>query len=273
VINTTMKTKVFSNLLCLGTVIACCSSLFIRDFSSIEPNDIVDSQPNHTDYAGVARYVVHKSEWASMGTLSTLKSINGFPMVNIISVADSARDEPSTGDIYFYLTNLDYTGQDLMKNNKLTVMFSNDQDLECSKKGVDPMEPTCARIIMSGSAVELEKDSEEYQFANRSFLSRHPAAARWIVTHSFYLCKLDILQIIVLDWYGGPHYVSTADYYNVNKTVNARMNGFLDYGFPSNSVDVHNNQRVSADDVHSAPSDNRIKIKIEKGGEAVTIEL
>lgn len=90
-----------------------------------------------------------------MGTISTLKSISGFPMVNIISVADSAKDEPSTGHIYFYLTNLDYTGQDLMKNNKLTVMFTNDQDLECSKNGVDPMEPTCARIMISGSAVEV----------------------------------------------------------------------------------------------------------------------
>lgn len=75
-----------------------------------------------------------------MGTISTLKEISGFPMVNIISVADSAKDEPSTGRIYFYLTNLDFTGQDLMKNNKLTVMFSNEQDLACSKSGVDPME-------------------------------------------------------------------------------------------------------------------------------------
>lgn len=160
-----------------------------------------------------------------MGTMSSLKSINGFPMVNVISVADSARNEPSTGHIYFYLTNLDYTGQDLMKNNKLTVLFSNDQDLACSKNNVDPMEPTCARIMISGSAVEvisiffnlseiadnqgcfpicyipqLDVKSEEFQFANRSFISRHPAATHWIATHNFYLCKLDILQIVVLDW-------------------------------------------------------------------------
>lgn len=76
-------------------------------------------------------------------------------MVNLKSVADSARDEPSTGNIYFYLTNLDFTGLDLLKSNKLTAMFSNDQDLECTKNGIDPMEPTCARIIISGSVLQV----------------------------------------------------------------------------------------------------------------------
>lgn len=78
-------------------------------------------------------------------------------MVNLKSIADSAKDEPSTGNIYFYLTSLDFTGKDLLKNNKLTVMVSNDQDLACTNKGVDPMEPTCARIILSGTAVQVKK--------------------------------------------------------------------------------------------------------------------
>lgn len=90
-----------------------------------------------------------------MGTISIAKNITGFPMVNIKSVADSAKGEPSTGHIYFYLTNLDLSAQDLLKNNKLTVMFSNDQDLECTKKGTDPMEPTCARVMITGSAVKV----------------------------------------------------------------------------------------------------------------------
>lgn len=32
--------------------------------------------------------------------------------------------------------------------------------------------------------------------------------------HNFYLCKVDIGKIIVLDWYGGPHHVDTKDYFN-----------------------------------------------------------
>jgi len=266
-----MKLNILLELFLIGALIACSTSLTIRDFSSEESNDV--EPPDHTNYAAVARYVIHKSEWASMGTISTLKSINGFPMVNIISVADSGRDEPSTGHIYFYLTNLDYTGQDLMKNNKLTVMFSNDQDLACSKNGVDPMEPTCARIMISGSAVELDVKSEEFQFANRSFISRHPAATHWIQTHSFYLCKLDILQIVVLDWYGGPHYVTAEDYYSANATSS---HGFLDYGISSKAMQLidDDDQMDRADNVHvTGENDGKIKIRIKKGSDAVTIEL
>lgn len=38
----------------------------------------------------------------------------------------------------------------------------------------------------------------------------------FLLAHSFYLCVLDIVQVIVLDFYGGPHYVTSEDYYNAN---------------------------------------------------------
>lgn len=177
---------------------------------------ISEPEPPYREYARVARYIVHKSDWTAMGTVSTLSQIKGFPMVNIISVADSPRGNKSTGHIYFLLTDLDYTAQDLAIDNKLTVLFSNDQDLSCSKRGIDPMEPTCGRIIISGKYVELKNDTNEYRVGNEAFLSRHPASTRWIRTHNFFLCTLNIEQIAVLDYYGGPHYVTPADYYNAN---------------------------------------------------------
>lgn len=76
-------------------------------------------------------------------------------MVNVISTADSPRGWKSTGQIYYFLTNLDFTAKDLLKDNKMTVMFSNDQDLSCSKKGIDPLEPTCPRIMISGSTYQV----------------------------------------------------------------------------------------------------------------------
>lgn len=172
--------------------------------------------PNHTEHAKVARYIVHKSEWTSMGTLSTLKNINGYPMVNIISVADSPRDAKSTGHIYFLLTDLDFTGQDLNVANKLTALFSNDQDLECTNQNVDPMEPICGRVMISGQSKRIPTDTKAYQLANEAFLSRHPAANNWIRAHDFYLCELEIQQIAVLNYYGGPHYVTPEDYYKAN---------------------------------------------------------
>jgi len=181
------------------------------------PKAIAHHQPPpRTEYAKVARYIVHKSEWTAMGTVSTLKSIEGYPMVNIISVADSPRDAKSTGHIYFLLTDLDFTAQDLRANNKLTTLFSNDQDLECTKQNVDPMEPVCGRIMISGQINRLEEGTEAYAVANKAFVSRHPASKNWVRAHEFYLCELDIQQIAVLNYYGGPHYVTAEDYYRAN---------------------------------------------------------
>lgn len=128
----------------------------------MDDNEISDIQespspPDYKEYAKMARYLVHNSEWTSMGTISTVPSIKGFPMVNIIAVSDSEKGKPSTGNIYFYLTLLDFTAQDLKKDNRLTVLFSMDQSLACTKENVDPMEPTCARIMVSGSALKVLK--------------------------------------------------------------------------------------------------------------------
>lgn len=175
-----------------------------------------DEPPPHSDYARMARWLVHKSEWTAMGTISTVPAISGFPMVNVIAMADSAKDAASTGIIYFYLTMLDFTAQDLSKRNQLTALFSMDQTLYCSKQNVDPMEPTCARVMISGEALRVEKDSEEFSFATDAMLSRHPASVNWLNTHDFFLCKLNMSSICVLDWYGGPHYITTDEYFKAN---------------------------------------------------------
>lgn len=113
--------------------------------------DLQDVGGPPTDHARVARDIVHKAEWTAFGTNSATE-LPGFPMVNIISVADSKRGAASTGNIYFLLTNLDFTGQDLRKANKMSLLFTQEQGSECSKQNIDPMEPTCARVMIAGQA-------------------------------------------------------------------------------------------------------------------------
>lgn len=190
--------------------------------NDLDSNDVDGSDPPpHTEYAKMARYLVHKAEWVSMGSLSTVEAIKGYPMVNIIAAADSARGAKSTGTLFFYLTMLDYTAQDLSKDNRLTVLLSMDQDLDCSRRGIDPMEPTCARIMISGRAVKLAEGTEEFKFGKNAMFSRHPAAKHWLDTHNFFLCKLDIVQIAVLDYYGGPHYVTVEEYMKADPDTRA----------------------------------------------------
>lgn len=191
--------------------------LVLNVYDDDENNEALSNDPPpHTDYAKMARWLVHNSEWMATGTISTLPQIQGFPMVNVIAMADSDKNAKSTGVIYFYLVMLDFTAQDLSKNNQMTALFSQDQSLYCTNHGVDPMEPTCARIMMSGEALRVQKGTDEYDFANKAMVSHHPATAHWIDAHDFFLCKMNISQIVVLDWYGGPHFVSIDDYYKVS---------------------------------------------------------
>lgn len=77
-------------------------------------------------------------------------------MVSVMSVADSPRGGNSTGNIYFYLLHIDYITHDLKADNKLTALFSNNQDLECTRRGLDPMEPTCSRVMITGYAAQVQ---------------------------------------------------------------------------------------------------------------------
>jgi hypothetical protein len=70
--------------------------------------------------------------------------------------------------------------------------------------------------MISGSIEKIPKGTEEYDFGTKAMLSRHPASPNWLHEHKFFLAKLNISQIVVLDYYGGPHYVSIDDYYTAD---------------------------------------------------------
>ncbi|XP_055380519.1 protein CREG1 [Condylostylus longicornis] len=166
------------------------------------------------DHAKVARNLVHKSKWASIGTRSTDSNIQGYPMVNIMSISDGIVNEKSTGVIYFLSTTLDFTGQDLLVDNRATLMISDDEDLHCSKQNIDPMEPVCPRVHISGNMIKMDESFPDYKVGLDSIIRLHPAALNWIKAHaSFSLFKVDIKNIYVLDYYGGPHNVSLDKYY------------------------------------------------------------
>ena len=49
-----------------------------------------------------------------------------------------------------------------------------------------------------------------------------------ISAHNFFLCKLAIEQIVVLDYYGGPHYVTYEDYMKADLDGDESL-GFQDH--------------------------------------------
>ncbi|KAM7361399.1 cellular Repressor of E1A-stimulated Genes [Cochliomyia hominivorax] len=179
-----------------------------------------DKELNHVK---IARKLVHQANWAAVGTISVDNAVKDYPMVNVISVDDSDAFGTSTGHIRFFLTDLDFTGQDWHRNNKATFLYSDEQQLHCSKRAwpdnnqpIDPMEPTCARAIISGEIVKMDKNDKNYDAALVAFVERHSAARNWIKAHNFYLCELNITNIYVLDFYGGPHNINITEYYSTD---------------------------------------------------------
>uniref|UniRef100_A0A7G3AV78 Putative pyridoxamine 5'-phosphate oxidase n=1 Tax=Lutzomyia longipalpis TaxID=7200 RepID=A0A7G3AV78_LUTLO len=263
----------FQAIILLVVLSACVHGRQLIDakFSSDEDNSIDALSdlfvPPYKHYAAMARFLVHELDWTSMGTISTLDNIRGFPMVNVISVADSARGEKSTGRIFFYLAGLDFTLIDLKSSNRLTALFTMEQSRNCSGRNEDAMEPTCARVMFSGSARKLEKDDKSYAFAENAMFSRHPAAKKWITVHDFYLCELNITQICVLDYYGGPHFVSTEEYFKADpeEVYGKRMNKANNVNFENNEVDeIERHHRRKPKSLH---------IKVNRDIEEISIEV
>lgn len=134
----------------------------------------------------------------------------------------------------------------------------------------------------------MDKSSEEFKFANKSVFSHHPAAANWIKHHNFFLCKLNISQIIVLDYYGGANFVTPEDYFNVKLDDDFENDMLVSESQGNNIgaelmdvVDNNNNFLNSINDVTEnfiAPiamrdRNNKIKIKIDKRRNVVNIEV
>ncbi|KAL9893249.1 cellular Repressor of E1A-stimulated Genes isoform 1-T1 [Glossina fuscipes fuscipes] len=222
-IHTSKRKKMF-RYLSLAVLIIVLSYDLTEAYSALEDERIINAykyqqlmlerQPD-LNHAKIARTLVNHANWAAVGTISTNRLVTGYPMVNVISIDDNDSKGVSTGKIHFMLTDLDFTGPDWRYNNKATFLFSNDQHLDCENHKQDPMEPTCARVIISGQVKQMGKSDQNYDDALVAFVQRHPAAKNWIKAHTFYLCELDIKNIFVLDYYGGPHNVTADDYYNI----------------------------------------------------------
>lgn len=174
------------------------------------------ARPPFRDYAAMVRYLVHKSNWTSMASTSISADNIGYPVASVVSVADSKWGEKSTGNIYFFMSDLSFTWKNLHADNRATVLFSEDQDLACTSKGVDPMEPTCARAIISGKLEQMQPNTTEFATADASFTQRHPASLKWRQIHGFYFCKFVIDKITALTAHGGAKVVKVEDYYKAN---------------------------------------------------------
>merc|ERR1711860_220881 len=170
--------------------------------------------PPYDQAARMARYVTHHSEWASMATISVREPIVGFPFANVFSVSDGTNVVDSTGIPYMYLTPMEMFVHDLKVDNRATLTMSLAQGIYCDRKQYDPEDPRCAHICLTGTVEKVEKNSTEEAFAKKALFSRHPEMPGWPSDHGWYFAKLNITNILVLDFFGGAKHVTVDEYFN-----------------------------------------------------------
>ena len=85
----------------------------------------------------------------------------------------------------------------------------------CKRQALDPQDPPCARVILSGTASRIHNGTEEESFASNAVFSRHPNMRDYPEGHEFYFAKMNVEHICLLAWFGGAKDVSVDDYFNV----------------------------------------------------------
>eukprot|EP00931_Biecheleriopsis_adriatica_P044489 TRINITY_DN25445_c0_g1_i3.p1 TRINITY_DN25445_c0_g1~~TRINITY_DN25445_c0_g1_i3.p1 ORF type:complete len:336 (+),score=47.96 TRINITY_DN25445_c0_g1_i3:612-1619(+) len=174
--------------------------------------------------AQTARWMTKTLVW---GTLTTLmqsdhdgSTITGAPFGNIQSFAEV------DGVPYFYMMMGDPTadnafGDDPDPRAALTlteaelgnvITGSSELPFMCKIGHIgDPENPPCARLVLSGT-LEKVTDPAELAAAKEALFKSHPQFETYLTSHGFFVTKLDITGIWMIDIYGPASVVTPDDY-------------------------------------------------------------
>eukprot|EP00933_Yihiella_yeosuensis_P065251 TRINITY_DN68969_c0_g1_i1.p1 TRINITY_DN68969_c0_g1~~TRINITY_DN68969_c0_g1_i1.p1 ORF type:complete len:235 (+),score=48.90 TRINITY_DN68969_c0_g1_i1:92-706(+) len=173
--------------------------------------EAVHPRPKWSDYASYARWLVHESDYA---TVSEHHGEDVFG--NIVSVSDGLGYEQSTGIIYTYLPTPDVTYQDLMKDSRVSLTFS-EKALAGGESGgcanTTAEDPPCGRLVIQGRLTLVPP--EHVAEAEKILFSRHPTMKGWDQAHMFrpfWMAKENITGFFLIDMYGGAQHPSVDDY-------------------------------------------------------------
>ncbi|KAE8985652.1 hypothetical protein PF010_g16429 [Phytophthora fragariae] len=163
-------------------------------------------------HAKHARMLVHENVWGIMATTSV--AFQGSAFANVVSYSDGVgfAKEDATGTMFFYLSVEDMTAVDLKANANATMALSKAQG-GADACLMDPEDPTCWRLSLTGRVVPVEQSQRSY--AERVVFSKHPQMKHWPKNHGFALYLLEIEHLVFLDFYGAAKHIAVNDYYKV----------------------------------------------------------
>jgi len=193
--------------------------------SSASAPAVSDSPPWFWQKVPTARWMAKTLNWGVLSTVSTRTDATavGAPFGNPYSFADVA------GQPYFFASLLDASMTDLFgastANARATFALS---EASLTGKAVrtqsckigtflgDPENPPCARLVLSGTMSKLAANSTEEVAAKAALVARHPSFASYPPSHDFFVAKLALDGIWLIDMFGGAALIAPKDYFAAN---------------------------------------------------------
>ncbi|NXX80899.1 CREG2 protein, partial [Urocolius indicus] len=149
--------------------------------------------------AGSARFLARHNTWGFLATRAAQGKIQGMPYGNCLLLSDGPVNN-STGIPFFYVTPKDNTVADLLKNPVASLTLPEADGNFCRKNVIDPEDPRCARLTLTGQMVTVPP--EEVEFAKQAMFSRHPVVRKWPRSYEWFFMKMNIEHIWLQSWYG-----------------------------------------------------------------------
>eukprot|EP01034_Spumella_vulgaris_P030991 gene30991-38300_t len=156
--------------------------------------------------------VTDNNVWGTLSTISV--HLNGQAWGQPKSFVDGSLTN-STGNFYFYDSEMDTSLQDIAANSNVSFSLSAAALGLCPPLLLDPESPLCARLVVSGQFLPVD-DAQELTFATLALFERHPTMKNWPEDHSWGVYKIVLTDIWLIDVFGGATDVSVDEYYAVN---------------------------------------------------------
>ncbi|XP_004617986.2 protein CREG2 [Sorex araneus] len=159
---------------------------------------------------GTARFLAHASAWGCLATVSALHKMPGLPFGSCQPMSDGPLNN-STGIPFFYVTLKDPAVADLMKNPMASLLLPESEGEFCRKSIVDPEDPRCARLTLTGQMVIVPV--EEVEFAKQAMFSRHPVMRKWPRQYEWFFMKMQVERVWLQRWYGEVSDIPREEYF------------------------------------------------------------
>lgn len=189
-------------------------------FFAIFPALAVIAQPKSPTHAERARGMMSFIQWGALATISSRS--NGTRVGDAFGNPNSIAD--LDGVPYIYASNEDSSFVDIALNKRVSFALSEaalttkdgSANITACKIGVgfgDPQNPPCARLVFSGNISQPALGSAEEVKAKAALFARHPSFKHFPKDHNFFVAKLNIDGLWLIDEFGGATIIKPKDYF------------------------------------------------------------